>query len=206
MDRLNIIQSYCSKHKTFCGINLNNLLDMFDPDGKTVSLGECDWICNCENQCDCDSNWMDLWFKNIPRDPDATKLICEIDRGVFCWKKLYDEIHYRYPSVKYVYVKQNYGFVDFTGCNFDVVIIRDCQSWDTPSGKIIYGYSITMGYDYMKQSAGEIFTYQQSNGTTVIYGFENCCGNYDMKHGLKDLVYSKSSDLDNDISEWKNSE
>lgn len=202
MDRLNIIQSHCSEHKTCATINLGGLLNSFDPDGRTISLGYCYWSGACDCKGRCDSNWMDPWFKDSPRDPEATKLICEVDRGVFCWKMFYDEIHRRYPCVKYVYVVQNYGSVDFTGCDFDVVIVGDSQSWGTPSGKIIYGYSITMGYDYMEQSSGEIFAYQQSNGTTVIY---NCCNAglaEDMKCGLKDLIPSQRSERDLVIREW----
>lgn len=197
MDRLDAIQSYCSDETTMCGINLKNLLDRFDPDGRTIDLGWC-WWKGDDDECD----WMDDWFKDFPTDPEATKLICEIDRGVCSWKKFYEKIRDRYPGIRYAYVSQNYGSVDFTDCNFDIVIVLDSQSWDTPSGKLVYGYSITMGYGYMCQDAGEILTFQQSNGTTVVYGFRDQCIQDAMRIGLADLTFSKRSNLDTVISEY----
>lgn len=179
-DRISLIQDYCFKSTTSCGMELEKLLVLLSPDGGTINIGD--------------------WFKDYPLDDTATKIICDIDRGVTDWKGFYDEVHRRYPSVKYALVTQNYGSVDFTGCNFDVLIVNDSQSCGSPSGKIVYAFSLTMGYGYMCQNAGEIIVYQQSNGMIVVYGFLDQCIEPSMKEGLETLNLTKISQEDLVIS------
>lgn len=68
-------------------------------------------------------------FDDEEPDPSILGVIIEdLDRGVYDWKEFEQHLKRAFPSVKYLYVKQNFGDQNYENSTLDVIEIDYIQS------------------------------------------------------------------------------